>query len=412
MAITNVTEPTQAANTPSNRKLKIVVGAVVAFSLLLAASALISGVGVETDGEIDEDDVVYPRDLPDGPVRKRTSTRDSPAEPAEAKDNDPPIALPKALPRLDAEIGTAVQRAVGVPGKTALIFDVAAMVHSPLAEKLLKCRGDRATTQLANMQKTTGLSLKDDVEQLGMSDGVIALGGRLGGLKTPEGSEMKERYGTDARLYERAGKKPGEPSVWFAAVGDGLLLSGKDPDALKRAVDRAEGRAPSQLLEGGHADVRGTLATEDLKELLGRGANPDSPSDPQLQAIAALAKSVDLRMNVEDHVALSLDVKTGAGDDAHDLAAAMKSMVTIGRKIAENKGLKKTAWLMDQARIADPKGENLALDLAVPAEFILKAMGCDPDGNPLEQAPPLDSPAAPTRNPPAAPTPDASAATP
>ena len=128
------------------------------------------------------------------------------------------------------------------------------------------------------------------------------------------------------------------------------------------------------------------------------GAGPAAPSrgdrflgtqlaDPQVQAIRKLAKGVGLRMNIDERVAASLDVEADGQGDAEDLTAALKSAVTIGRQLARKNGMKKTAWLLDQARFHDAGDEGFALDVAVPGPFILRALGCDEDGNAVTESP-------------------------
>ena len=379
-----------------NRALLVIVIAVVVLSLLAMASFL-SGASVEDVGE-GEMEVVYPRDLPEGPKRK---ARRPDNKPEDRSDGPEPVAVPRNLPKLNTNVGTGVQRAVGTPGKGYVVIDLGAIGHSDLANKILKCHEARASSRLDKVREATGLNLREDVEQVGISDGVIALGGRLGTLKIPKELGEGQRYGDGGRIYEVARQprdaKAGKPDKnsgkpWFVArVGDGLMLAGDTRQEVMKAIDRAEGRERAEVATGGHADVRGRLTGSDLQELLAGGEN-----DAQLAPIAELAKGVALRMNVEDHVALSVDMEAEDKGTATDLSAALKSAVTMARQLARREGHKKTAWLLDQARFHKPGNEGFALDLAVPGDFILKGLGCDKDGNRIAAPPP--SKATPTGN--------------
>jgi hypothetical protein len=356
----------------------LVVAAVVCvLSLLVIGAAFLSSVGAPKS-EPEEADIVYPRDLPDGPGRAHKPKQ----RPNDKPDEDPAIAIPTNLPALGAPKGTDVQRAVGVPGHGNLVFEISAISHSPLAEKLMRCRGQRTQSGLEDLKKTIGIDILEDVEQVGMAENLIALGGRLGGLTIPKGAGPGERYGTDAKVYTMQAKKKDKRPVYVAQVGKGLLLTGSNRDDVLKAIDRAEGRAPSEVMQGGQADVRGRLTAADLEGLLSTQL-----ADPQVQAIRKLAKGVGLRMNIDERVAASLDVEADGQGDAEDLSAALKSAVTIGRQLARKNGMKKTAWLLDQARFHDAGNEGFALDVAVPGPFILRALGCDEDGNAVTPSP-------------------------
>ncbi len=365
----------------------IVTAIIVVLALLLVAAGWLSNVSQAADDEPQED-IVFPRDSPDAPVRvKRTAN----APPPQPQPDEGALTLPKHLPKLDTQAGTSVQRAVGVPGKGNLVFEVGAIAHSELADKMLRCHEQNAQAGLDKLRKLTGLDLLQDVEQIGMSEGVMALGGHLGGLKISKELGRPERYGADAMLYTANDEQQDKDTTYIARVGNGLVLVGAERDAVLHAVDRAEGRAPSEVADRGYADVRGRLTEQDLTRLL---ANNDADA-PHIKQLRELAKGVGLRMNVADRVALSLDIEATNKDNAQDLSASLKTAVTFARQLARNEGHKKSAWLLDQARFHDATDAGFAMDLAVPGEIILKAMGCDERGNaisaPAAQPPPNPS---------------------
>ena len=83
---------------------------------------------------------------------------------------------------------------------------------------------------------------------------------------------------------------------------------------------------------------------------------------------------------MSDAVALSLDV--GAVDDGarENLQKAARGALALARKQAEDAGETELAGLIDQARIETGADGRIALDVAVPGEFFLRTLGCDPDG--------------------------------
>ncbi len=354
------------------RKLIAVVAAIAILALAVIAG-LLSTAGDEK-AEEPELEVAFPRDHPQG--RKRVERPADKAEEEPAEDNV--IALPGKLPKLATREQTALQRAVAAPDKGYLVFEVGAIGHSELARKIMACRARRFRERLDVIRKQTGLDIMEDVEQVGMSGEVVALGGRLQGFKLTRGTGEPEAYGDSARIRTEAvppGRdgKPREPLL-IARVGPDLVLVGSDRDKLLAAIDRAEGRAPSEPMKSGRADVRGRLSGAEIGQLMGKAA----PNDEALKAIRELTRGVDLRMNVEDHVALSLDLGTEGVGAAHDLSASLKSAVTIARQLANREGHKRTAWLLDQARFHDPGADGFAFDLAVPGDFVLMSMGCTP----------------------------------
>lgn len=355
-----------------DRRILAALG-VALVALLVAVSAWLSQSGI-VKPDVPTDDVVYPRDLPDGPDR---GAPDEPGDRESAQTEEPIAApaLPAKLPKLHAKAGTPVGRAVGAPGRGFVIFNVGAIGHSELGRKILACRAEKAGEGLARIREQTGINLTEDVEQVGMMQGVVAMGGWLGGIKLPESLGSGERYGDEATIHTGPPDSRGK-AVFVGRVGPSLLLMGDNVDAVKAAIDRAEGRAPSQAATADHSDVRGRLTSEELSELLTGGGSQDET----IAAIAKLATGVDLRMNVEEHVALSLDLGAAGEGAAGDLSASLKSAVTIARQLARNEGMDKTAWLLDQARFHEPTADGLGLDLAVPGNFILLSMGCTPDG--------------------------------
>ncbi len=376
-------------------------------ALALALLALAAWLGSLGDGQVApiREPIVYPRNLPRGrgPVVKAPPSR--PETEAAQDDAGPRLPVPSAaLPRLGTPGGTALQRAVAAPGKGFALFEFGAIRHSELARKMMRCREQQFNQRLAEARDRLGIDLTEDIEQIGMSGDVMAVGGRLGGLELPGVEGPGERYGDEGRLFELPLEKPvaqgavspsatepaAQPSTdespkgaWLARVGDELLLFGDSKEDLQHAIDRAEGREPAADPPPGAADVSAMLSADDLADMMGGG---DSEPGGPMAELAHLAKGVGLRMNVEDHVALSMDIDTADMERAEQLQAAMRTGVTLLRQKMRRDGEERAAWLLDQARIHDPTAAKLGLDLAVPGAFLLRGLGCDEQGRPLSES--------------------------
>ncbi len=128
--------------------------------------------------------------------------------------------------------------------------------------------------------------------------------------------------------------------------------------------------------------MRLSFTNKDMPGLFGG----DDAGGPMAQ-MAGLAKNVGVRMNVEDHVALSVDIDTEDPARAEQLQAMVRSGLTLLRQQIRRDGDNRAARLLDQARVHDPTGGSLGLDLAVPGAFLLHRMGCDEQGRPLKTDP-------------------------
>lgn len=352
----------------ADRRPLIVLG-VLALLLLIVASLLSRGsaeVVVAADGGVAKaprkERVIYPRD------KKRvrvTRQLDDPRPPEERK---------RALDTL--------QRAVLADDRHGAVFvEANAIRHSPLMEKILRCREEEATGGLAQMKEELGIDPLEDLDRIGFNGEVFAASGFFQELKVPAEAGPGEAYGNGARLW-RVQDDDGT-TVTFAQVDSGLLLSGTDDAAIKRAVDRAEGRAqgaaapPTGL---GEAELYGTLPGSFLAQLAA-GTN-----DPTAARIAELVASTTVRMNVAHDAAVSLDVATKDETSSEELEKSLNGGLALLRARAEQQGEHDVAALLDQARLERAEGGGLLLDVAVPGEFLLKSMGCGPDGTPLSGA--------------------------
>lgn len=361
---------------------------------LLAAIVLLTGallVGL-LDREKIALEVVYPRDR-DAAADEQAAARGAPAvraEANEAQDAAPMgkrLVLPGPLPALGERAMTgreALRRALAPPGRGHVLIDFAALGRSDLARKFLRCRGERARRGIERLRDDIGLDPETDIDTVGVGADVVALGGRLGTLRLPENLGHGTAYGDGARLFElQSGGRN-----HLALVGGHTALLAESPAALRAAVDRLEGRAPADDTRAGRADIEGVLLPEDLAPLLGTERDEASAGDAATDAMALMRRvlgRVGFRVDVDRDAAMSLDLHTGGEQDATELGKSVRSLLTLGRQAARNDGKERFSQLLDQARVLDPQGGKLGVDVAVSSTWFLAQLGCDADGNPKQR---------------------------
>jgi hypothetical protein len=350
----------------------LVVAAVVLFVLAFALSRGSTSLEV-TDGGPKGDKkpkkaVVYPRD----------QARAKKSDGALATDRAPPP--PEKPKNLDA-----MQRALLGPGKKGAVFvEANAIRHSPLMEKILRCRDKDAADGLERMKNELGIDPMEDVDRIGFDGDVFVASGFFDNLKLPPEIGEGAAYGDGGRIWHEKDKDGTE--IFFGKLGNGMLLTGGDEAAVKGAIDRAEGRGDvagaDALPPGfGEGEIYGSIGPEFIKSVL---AGTD---DPTAKQIAELVTSSTVRMNVDEDAALSVDLQAVDEKAGEDLANAMKGAFALLRSRAEQEGDTELAQLLEQARVTPKEGGRFDLDVAVPGEALLKGMGCDAEGNALVAGP-------------------------
>jgi len=376
------------------RKQSRMVWLVLALLLVLGAGLLSQLDLVTSTARAKPERVVYPRDRLAQTAEAAAEDEAIPAVPQV----EPGLRLPGTLPKLALQReARPLQKALAVPGRGSVVIGVGALRASDLAARVLRCRGAQFARGFEAFREQSGLDLQRDVDEIGFSDGILVVGGRLHALRLPD-AEVPEPYGKNAAIYT----KPGHPTM--AKVGDGLLLLG-EPDALRAAVDRVEGRtaveeAPPDVTG---AQVNGRFAAAWLQQLFG------DEKDPMTVRMLELVREARVRIDVGEHAAVSLDFDTKDAAAAGDLGKAVQSLLTIVRQEAIRNGRTQIADLLAQAKVVpgssagSGKAAGFGLDIAVPGDLILDRMGCTPDGTPKvreeeaeREAPPAAAAVAPT----------------
>ena len=360
-----------------NKNVWILVAAAVvlfvAAYLLSRGSAdvpIVADAGPAKTAAVKRAPVVYPRDL------------------AKASPSPPAKPAPAEAQRLDE-----LQRALLPPGgKGAIFVEANAIRHSPLMEKILKCR-EKASNDggLNDLKDKLGIDPMEDVDRVGFDGDVFVASGFFQKMHVPPELGDGAAYGDGGHIWHTSDDRGDE--IFFGKLGDGMLLTGANEAQVKAAMDRAQdaSASTSQLPPGfGEGEVYGTVGKEFLQSMLG-----DS-KDPTAQTIAKLVTSSTVRMNVDEDAALSLDLKAVDDGSAKDLSSAMKGVFASLHAKAEQEGDQDLAQLLEQARVSDPDVGGFSVDVAVPGETLLRGMGCGPDGTPIEGA--RRNPRAPSKN--------------
>ena len=265
-----------------------------------------------------------------------------------------------------------VLRAMSTNGGGAVFIEVNAIRHSPLVEKVLRCRDGEAMAGFDDLKKAIGVDVLEDVDRLAIGDEGIAISGFFENFKVPEDLGAPETHeGNDIYAYTSdEGSKPG----YFAQVGDGLIVAGEDKDALARAIDRVEGRTsstPIVPIKSTNSEIYGRVSSDFLGKFL------QNDKDPLAMQVRELVTGGTVRLNVDEHVSASFDVDTNDGAKGKDLAKALGGALAVMRRDAEKQGDAELAALLEKARIMPNDNGSFALDMAVPGDTLLEMLGCN-----------------------------------
>lgn len=263
-------------------------------------------------------------------------------------------------------------------GRTAVVIEANALRHSPIGELLLDCMLRDGGKELAEFREKSGVDPLQDLDRLVITDEGMMLSGNFGNAKFQElmGDAVSMDYGEGARVYE-----PGERTVTLAdggtetrrrnaAVGvwnNQLLMFGKQPDDIKAAIDRVEGRGPDEppvIPENStYGEMYGVMAVDQLARML--------PPDQQelAQRLRDVAQNVELHVDASNDVALVAEVRGPDADKVTDLGKSLGAALSLARMKAQAEGQKDVAQLLDFARV-QPDGSTFKLEMAVPLDAI------------------------------------------
>lgn len=308
--------------------------------------------------------------------------------PREARRTRPPPRPDDAPPpKPTREAATdPIQNAMAVPGGGAVFIEVNAIRHSELVQELLRCREAQASETLAFMRDELGVDPLEDVDRAAVHEDLIAVSGFFEELKLPPEATPGGAYGDDAELFTLPNEDNPDNTMHLAKLGDGLLVLGEDPSQVRAAVDRAEGRGPPieplppHMVRG--SEVYGRFGGDLVGELLGGAAGRSD--NPMLARAAEIITAGTVRVLVDDHLSLSLDLETTSPEEGEDLSKTVAGLMSMARQQAEAQGRDDVAALFKQARVLPGEGGAFGVDFAVPGDTLLEMLGCAADGTPIE----------------------------
>jgi len=347
------------------------VGWLVAFVALLGLSAFLMSRG----------------DKPQKPERVLKAEFPRFPKPWEEERNRKRRTLPPAAPRPGEEEGVLRKRdplLVALPGekgKSAVVFEVAALKESPIGQIWLDCMLERQAEAKArgrgreDFKERFGIDLLQDVERVAMSSSKVAI------LSVAQGTARFDKTGWPKRSFGEKGaiwEEAGTGSV-VATWGDEIVLAGADVKAIEEALERLESKSPSSqppIPEWSmYGDIYGVLSPEELADML-----PEGQGEIAAKLRASIDR-VDLHVDTSEDVAIVADVNGSNAGDVTDLAKSMGTALTLARAGAEDEGDDRLRELLDYATVK-PRDGRFTLDVALPLE-VLKQMGpCrkrDPD---------------------------------
>lgn len=298
------------------------------------------------------------------------------ARPDEHKRNQARRTLAPAPVKDDTKEGFRAKRdpvMIALPttrGKSAMVFEAAALKESPIGRLWLDCMlSERDAEELERFKRDYGVDMLNDVDRVAVSSQkVMILSGDLGGAHWDKLDRPKRAYGDKGLIYESE-NHGGSKAI--ASWGDGIQLVGEVKE-IEAAIDRLEDRAPPEppLIQdwSAYGDAYGVLSAEDFARML-----PASQREIADRLKGAL-EQIELHVDASDEVAIVADATGPTATDVDDLGKTLGAALSLGRLKAQSDGDEKLAELMELARVS-PRGGRFSLELALPMPLIQREMG-------------------------------------
>jgi hypothetical protein len=255
-------------------------------------------------------------------------------------------------------------------GKSAMVFEAAALKESPIGRLWLDCMlSERDAQELDRFKKDYGVDMLNDVDRVAVSSQkVMVLAGDFGAVHWDKLERPKRSYGTKGTIYASDDNQGGKA---IASWGDGIQLLG-DVNEIEAAIDRLEDRTPPEppLIPewSAYGDAYGVLSAEDFAKML-----PTSQREIAERLRGALER-IELHLDASDEVAIVADATGPTATDVDDLGKTLGSALSLGRLKAQADGDEKLAELMELARVS-PRDGRFSLELALPMPLIQREMG-------------------------------------
>ncbi|XXX79334.1 hypothetical protein WMF30_11220 [Sorangium sp. So ce134] len=252
---------------------------------------------------------------------------------------------------------------------SAVVFEASAIKESPAGKLWLDC-------MLANLEMDSfdelkdefGIDVLEDIDRIAAASGaLVVVSGQFPSARLDSLRGSRRAYGARGTLFEEEGRSP-----VLGRWGDGLLLAGRDAQAVEAAMDRLEDKvapAPPAIPEwASYGDAYGVLSADDVAELLER-------SEPDIaERLRGAVSQVELHVDASEDVAIVADVTGPVAADVDDLGKTLGAALSLGRLKAQSDGEGELLELLDLARVSPRKG-RFSMEFALPLPMIQKALG-------------------------------------
>jgi hypothetical protein len=288
----------------------------------------------------------------------------APEAPASAKDEPPP--------RRDPLLAALPPNA-----KKSIVFEAAAIKDSPIGRLFLRCAfHDGEGDKLGELKTRYGFDPMNDLDRVAMSDGVEIVTGRFGavdwgGLFGGDAAAAQHAYGSTGTIYETGGgDDAGSSRQVFGTWGDGMLLLGENEDAVRRAIDRMEGRAPEApppIREGDtYGEVYGVMSGDALSGIFGGDLDAK---------LSQAAQRIELHVDTRDahDVLMVADVGGPDGPSVDDLGRSLGGAMALGKVKARAEGDDDLQELLDVSRVV-PHDGTFRIEVALPLDLVQRKL--------------------------------------
>lgn len=258
-------------------------------------------------------------------------------------------------------------------GSSAVVFEANALRYSPIGQLLLDCLASRGQDNPLQLLKDKyGIDALQNLDRVAITPHGVLL---TGDFKSAKWDDLFQHasgsaYGDQARMYELDRPGPdggvGQSPLTSAVWDDQLVYVGQSEEDARAAIDRVEGRAPSEPLlteNQTYGEVYGVLGMEQFKDLF-------PPEQAALaQKFAAAAQQVELHVDARSDVGIQASIKGADPQQVEDLGRSLAGMLSAARLEAKAKGEDQLAQLLDFARV-NPDGNAFSLEMALPLDYL------------------------------------------
>jgi hypothetical protein len=303
----------------------------------------------------------------------------APAPGAPVKSRDPVLS---ALPRA---------------GKTALVIEANAILHSPIGELLIQCFAREGENGLAQFRDESGIDLLTDLDRVAISEEGVIVSGNFKNARwdTLPGDSSPRSYGSDGVAYSQAfteaagDDQPSDPRKALGRWGEQMIVVASSAGRLRAIFDRLDGRArserPAISEDMTYGEIYGIFASDVLaSDALAEFIPPEQTG--LIHLLRQAAPQVELHVDARDDVAIFAHVRGSDRALLTDLEKAIAGLLSASRLQAQTGKDTTLLELLDLARVT-PRGDGFDLELALPLSFLQKQLGAACGHRSAEDAP-------------------------